>query len=163
MFKHINKDKYMRLEDEIKQSKFNTPYHKLMLNILYTGNWLREQTSVALEPFNLTPQQFNILRILRGQSPGAASIGLLQERMLDKRSDTSRLVERLRQKGLLERNISMSDRRACEVCITDQGLDLLRKIDEIMSAWEGKLVSLTIADVEQMNQLLDKMRDIREI
>lgn len=123
----------MRLEDEIHQRKFSSEMHKLAVNILYTHGWLVSLLSEALKPHDLTLAQFNILRILRGQYPNPATISLLKERMLDKMSDASRLVERLRVKGLVERAVSDRDRRKANVRITPQGLRVLEEIAPIFA------------------------------
>ena len=109
----------MKLEDEIKQKKFNSEFQKLAVNIIYTHSWLTYSQSKIFEQHGITLTQYNILRILRGQHPNPASVNLLKERMLDKRSDASRMVERLRVKGLVKRKICPNDRRKAEVLITD--------------------------------------------
>lgn len=150
----------MRLEDEIHQRKFSSEMHKLAVNILYTHGWLVSLLSEALKPHDLTLAQFNILRILRGQYPNPATISLLKERMLDKMSDASRLVERLRVKGLVERAVSDHDRRKANVRITQQGLRVLEVIgdfEEIMMAMRGRV---SMQDSEHANITLDSLRDI---
>lgn len=114
----------MKLEDEIVQKNFRSEAHKLGVNIIFTFNWVDNFHSCLMKRYGLTSQQFNILRILRGQYPSPANIKLLRERMLDKMSDASRIVEKLRTKGFVERNTNESDRRACDVIITQKGLDL---------------------------------------
>lgn len=93
----------MRLEDEIKQKSFRNEFHKLAVNIIYTHSWLMSKIIYMLSQYDITPQQYNILRILRGQFPSPASVSLLKSRMLDKMSDASRLVDRLVEKGLVEK------------------------------------------------------------
>ena len=153
----------MRLEDEIKQERFASAYHKLVINILFSSNWLREQHTRDLKRYGLTMQQFNILRILRGQAPDPASIGLLQERMLDKQSDVSRLVERLRLKGLVQRKSTEQDRRRCAILITQKGLTLLADIDRNLASWYERLHVLSVREAEQCNRLLDKLRSSSNI
>ncbi len=148
---------YMKLEDEISQPKFKSQYQKAALNIIYTCNWLTSQHSANLKPHGITQQQYNILRILRGQYPKPASIKLLKERMMDKMSDASRLVEKLRLKGLLERKINKADRRNVDVAISQKGLDLLTSLDYLDENFK-KLISLNEKDVDQLNELLDKLR-----
>jgi DNA-binding MarR family transcriptional regulator len=148
----------MRLEDEIKQESFRNEYHKLAVNILFTHGWLMNKIQEILSRFDLTPQQFNLLRILRGQYPSPASISLLKDRMLDKMSDASRLVDRLIQKGLVERKICESDRRKVDVVITKKGLKLLEKIDESDSEMDGYLQNLSESEAKKLNDLLDKLR-----
>lgn len=108
----------MKIEDEIKQSKFHSEYQKLAINILFTNQWLTTNTTKILKPFGISPQQYNVLRILKGQSPNAISVSNIMDRMIDKMSNTSRLVEKLRQKELIERVTCEKDRRQVDVKIT---------------------------------------------
>src|SRR5688500_16480790 len=105
----------MKLEEEIQQSRFRNEYHKVAINITFTHFWLMDQMRQMLKPYGISMQQFNILRILRGQHPKPATINLLKERMLDKSSDASRLVERLKKKGLVERVTCEKDRRSVDI------------------------------------------------
>lgn len=148
----------MKLEEEIKQKKFRNSYHKLAVNILYTHSWLVQRQNVLLKKSNLSGAQYNILRILRGQHPEPASVTLLQERMLDKLSDASRLVERLRAKGLLERKICPNNRRKVEVIISEKGLKSLEEIDKLNDEIDSHLKNLTIKEAELLSGLLDKLR-----
>ncbi len=148
----------MKLEDEIKQSKFKSEYHKLGINIVYTANWLSLQHTQRCKQYDITPEQFNILRILRGQHPKAATVNLLIERMLNKMSNASRLVEKLRKKGLVEREISTEDRRACDVIITKKGLDLLADMDKTEKEWNKSMSHLSEKEAQTINILLDKLR-----
>ena len=148
----------MKLEEEISQKQFRNEYHKAAVNVVYTFNWLNNQNISFFKPLRITPQQFNILRILRGQHPKPATIKLIKERMLDKMSDASRIVEKLRIKGLVERNICSHDRRNVDVCITPKGLDLLAQIDALDDEIDGRLSSLNQEEIRQLNDLLDKLR-----
>lgn len=148
----------MRLEDEIKQESFRNEFHKLAVNLIYTHSWLVSKIQAILSEFDITPQQFNILRILRGQHPSPASITLLKERMLDKMSDASRLVDRLIQKGLVERKVCTFDRRKVDVIITDKGLKLLEEIDKTNEETDSYLKNLTLNEAKKLNELLDKLR-----
>ena len=148
----------MKLEEEIKQSKFRNEYHKLGVNIIYTANWISLLHTQRCKQFDITPEQFNILRILRGQHPKAATVNLLIERMLNKMSNASRLVEKLRKKGLVEREISKDDRRACDVAITKKGLDLLAELDKTEKEWNKMISHLSETEASTLNRLLDKMR-----
>jgi len=148
----------MRIEEEISQEKFRNKHHKSAINIIFTFNWLHQKNMKLLKPFGLTIQQFNILRILRGQYPNPATIKLLKERMMDKMSDASRLVEKLRKKGLVERNVCSKDRRNVDVLITKEGLALLKKIDAKEKEFDKILSNLTSDEMDQLNYLLDKMR-----
>ena len=153
----------MRLEEEIQQKKFRNEYHKLAVNILYTHGWLLNQQATFFKKNKITPAQFNILRILRGQYPEAASINLLKERMLDKMSDASRLVDRLKIKKLVKREVCPDDRRKVEVVITKSGLQLLEKMSELEEHFDFMLKNLNLNEAKLLNNLLDKMRVQREI
>ncbi len=148
----------MKLEDEIKQSKFKNEFHKLGVKIIYTANWLSLHHTKNCKEFDITPEQFNILRILRGQHPNPATVNLLIDRMLNKMSNASRLVEKLRKKGLVERKISKDDRRACDVAITEKGLDLLKEMDKTEKELMKLMSHLSSSEAVQMNKMLDKMR-----
>jgi len=148
----------MKLEDEIKQNSFRNEYHKLAVNLIFTNSWLMSKIYELLDEYDLTPQQFNLLRILRGQYPKPASITLLKERMLDKMSDASRLVERLLAKGMVERKICPEDRRKVDVVITKKGLKLLEKIDKTDNEMDNYLKNLSEVEAKKLNELLDKLR-----
>jgi len=148
----------MKLEDEIKQNSFRNEYHKLAVNLIFTNSWLMSKIYELLDEYDLTPQQFNLLRILRGQYPKPASITLLKERLLDKMSDASRLVERLLAKGLVERKICPEDRRKVDVVITKKGLKLLEKIDKTDNEMDNYLKNLSEVEAKKLNELLDKLR-----
>lgn len=148
----------MGLEKDISQKKFRNETHKLAVNIIYTFNWLNTFNTALLKPYKITMQQFNVLRILRGQLPNPASVKLIRERMLDKMSDASRIVEKLRIKGFIERKISTDDRRACEVVITENGMKLLSNIDKAYVSFDNIFSTLKESEIKQLNTLLDKMR-----
>ncbi|MBC8046976.1 MAG: MarR family transcriptional regulator [Fimbriimonadaceae bacterium] len=148
----------MRLEDEIQQQKFGNEYHKLSVNISYTGSWLSGKHIQFFKKHKLSPQQYNVLRILRGQYPRPASVNLLIERMLDKMSNASRLVDKLCDKQLTNRKVSKKDRRQVDVIITGKGLELLKKLDVELLSIEDELKKLNKAEVTTLNELLDKLR-----
>jgi DNA-binding MarR family transcriptional regulator len=148
----------MKLEEEIKQLKFRNENHKLAVNIIFSHNWLMGLQSEIFNGFGITPNQFNILRILRGQLPKPATINLLKERMMDKMCDASRLVERLRIKGFVKRELSPDDRRRVDVIITDNGLNLLAEIDKFNSKYDNIFQNLSDEEAKLLNELLDKMR-----
>ncbi len=149
----------MKLELEIKQPKFRNEYHKLAVNILYTNGWLVNLYANLFSKYDITSNQFNILRILRGQYPNPATVNLLKERMLDKMSDASRLVERLRIKGFIKRDLKPNDRRCVDVVITDKGLHLLKEIDKLNDKHDSFLKKLSESEAKKLNNLLDKLRD----
>jgi DNA-binding MarR family transcriptional regulator len=148
----------MRLEDEIKQKEFKNEYQKSLVNIIYTFNWLDTKFKDFFKTYDLTSQQFNILRILRGQHPKPCTINLLKERMLDKMCDASRIVERLRVKNLLERTQCPNDRRSVDIIISDKGLKLLELIDNNIEPLHNTLNSLSPEEIKKLNDLLDKAR-----
>jgi len=148
----------MSLETEIKQAKFKSEFQKLAVNIFYTHGWLVSKHAKIFKRFGVTTAQFNILRILRGQHPNSAPISLLKERMLDKMSDASRLVERLKAKGLLTRKICKEDRRRVNVLITKKGLALLAKMDEHDKESESFFSNISKLEAKELNDLLDKIR-----
>lgn len=151
-------DLVMRLEEEIVQRSFKNEYEKAIVNMVFSYNWLVNFHINLLKPYGITIQQYNILRILRGQRSKPATIKLIKERMLDRMSDASRIVEKLRVKGLVERNICASDRRNVDVLITEKGLNLLSEIDKYEDEMEKRLSALNNNEVKQLNDLLDKMR-----
>jgi len=148
----------MKLEDEIK-SNFRNNSHKALVNIYYTSNILGEHFYKMLKKYGLAAPQFNVLRILRGQYPKAASISLIKERMLDKNSNVSRIVERLFNKGLVERKESKSDRRQKDILISKKGLDLLSEMGECEQNEDQLLSNLNEEELQLLNDLLDKIRN----
>jgi DNA-binding MarR family transcriptional regulator len=148
----------MKLEEEIKQSKFRNAHHKAALNLLFTAGWLQGLNNEFFKEFGITGTQFNILRILRGHHPERISGVEIKSRMLDKNSDVSRLLGRLIAKKLIEKAQCPSDKRASDVIITKEGLKLLKKIDDEMDKTDTKLLQLTAAEAKQLSDLLDKCR-----
>jgi DNA-binding MarR family transcriptional regulator len=148
----------MRIEDEIKQKKFKSEYQKILINLLFTGSWISLRESKILKPFGLTLQQYNILRILKGQYPNPATVNLLIERMLDKTSNASRIVDRLVNKKLITRKACPKDRRSVDVLIKAEGIELLRKIEEMQIEEQNEINSLTDSEMKTLNRLLDKLR-----
>ena len=149
----------MKLEDEIQQKKFKSIQQKLMLNLIYTTNWLTAKQDSLFKDSDITVQQYNVLRILRGQYPNPCSIKLIKERMLDRMSDTSRIVDKLFIKKLLQRNECPDDRRSVNVIISDKGLELLKSLDHVDELSKQMLKSLNDQEIETLNTLLDKLRD----
>lgn len=149
----------MKLEEAIHQPKFKDEWHKAHVNVLYTAGWIRQTNMEVLKPFKISGQQFNILRILRGMHPKPASVKLLMERMLDKDSNASRLVDKLLEKGLAERHSCPSDRRKVDVAITGEGLALLEKASEAIERQMNKCLNrLSEQEARLLNELLDRMR-----
>jgi len=148
----------VRLEDEIKQKAFKNPYQKVIVNVLYTGGWMNLIQSGYLKPYGLSLPQYNVLRILRGQYPNPCSINLIIDRMLDKASNASRIVDKLVYKKLADRKTCEKDRRAVDVVITKKGLDLLAEMDKMSDQWEEQFHGITEKQAEKLNELLDKFR-----
>ena len=151
------------LEEDIIQENFVSQYNKAVVNIIYTNGWLAQQHQELFKGYDLTKPQFNILRILRGQYPKPSTVNLLIERMLDKSSNASRIVDRLESKGLVIRKQCPSDRRAVDVFISEDGLKLLEKIDLEMGHWESKIRNLDEEECKTLNQLLDKFRQLPKV
>jgi len=149
----------MKIEDEIK-GRFRNEYHKGLINLTYTAKQLSYEFYQSLKIHGLTEQQYNVLRILRGfRSEAPLSIGFIKERMLDKDSDASRIVDRLFEKGLVSRKENPDDRRQKSVEITEKGLKLLDKMFSCEIKADTLLGNLTIEEVNMLNQLLDKIRE----
>ena len=148
----------MRIEDEIKQPIFRDEYQKAYINLVYTAGWLQLRQAAAFKPFGLTLPQFNILRILRGQHPLPATVALLIDRMLDKTSNASRIVDRLEEKKLVTRTVCPANRRAVDIRITKTGLELLDRIEATGALHSAENAPLNEAELSQLNVLLDKMR-----
>lgn len=130
-----------------------------MLNLIYTTNWLTAKQDSLFKDSDITVQQYNVLRILRGQYPNPCSIKLIKERMLDRMSDTSRIVDKLFTKKLLQRNECPNDRRSVNVIISDKGLELLKSLDHVDELSKQMLKSLSTEEINTLNTLLDKLRD----
>ena len=148
----------MRIDEEIQTTKFEDNYHKAIINIAYTEGWLGNMIRPHFEKYNLTNQQFNILRILRGQYPKPATVNLLKERMIDKRSDASRIVDRLVQKELVSRCTNTKDRRAVDVRISEKGLEILKQMDADFKVKDLLKTNLSLEEAGTLSDLLDKLR-----
>lgn len=149
----------MKLEDAIKQTAFKTEEERLVINLVYTSGWLSSEQNRFFKRFGISSQQYNVLRILRGQFPNPASVGLIQERMLDKMSNASRLIEKLKQKKLVKRSECSKDRRQVDVLITEDGLKLLEDIDMLNGEMHSICNTLNQTEKKKLNELLDKLRN----
>jgi len=148
----------MKIEEEIKQTKFRNPHHKATLNLIYTASWLESKNKDFFKPFGITNQQFNILRILRGQHPNKISGAEIKERMLDRNSDVSRLLDRLITKKLAVKTQCPNDKRAADIAITEKGLHLLKQLDDKMDQTDSSAINLTAGEAVKLSNLLDKCR-----
>jgi len=152
----------MGLEEDIKQGKkFDSDYEKLMVNVMYTNSWLTEQQMAIFKPFGITVPQYNVLRILRGAYPEPCTINSLIERMLDRMSNASRIVDRLESKQFVERKVCIADRRAKDVVITEKGLQVLEAVDAQMNQWVKTFNGIDTKMVEVANSTLDAIREAK--
>ncbi len=149
----------MKIEEAIKQSSFTDDKSKMVVNVIYTSGWLTYQHGSVFKTLDLSMQQYNVLRILKGQLPEAATVNMIIDRMLDKSSNASRIVEKLRSKGLVARKACPSDRRRVDVKITESGQQMLMKATAMMedqSSWIFD--NLDDIEAKELNRLLDKLR-----
>ena len=147
----------MGIDKDIHQTKFRNEFQKAGINLIYTYNWANEKMKDLFEQYDITAQQFNILRILRGAGEPLSTMQIRQ-RMLDKMSDTSRIVDRLLKKDLGKKVVCKSDRRLVDVTITEKGLTLLERMDNHQEEMDSIFKNLSETEANTLNQLLDKIR-----
>ena len=148
----------MSLEQDIKQEKFESEFHKVAVNLLFTSSWLYNINADRLKAHDITPEQYNVLRILRGSHPKALMLAEVTCRMIDKSSNATRLVEKLRLKGLVKREICEGNRRQVDIFITDKGLSILKKVDAEETEWLTTLKNISKTEAMELNRILDKLR-----
>ncbi|MBW3468813.1 MarR family winged helix-turn-helix transcriptional regulator [Arthrospiribacter ruber] len=148
----------MKIEEAIQQKVFKDIYNKAVVNLLYTNSYIVSKQSSLFKPFGLSPEQYNVLRILKGQNGNPITVSSIQERMLNKMSNASRLVEKLKQKGMVVREECPTDRRQVDVKITEDGLKVLEELQEKIHILNRELISLDQSEIELLNNLLDKLR-----
>jgi DNA-binding MarR family transcriptional regulator len=148
----------MKIENEIKQNKFKDEIHKLMVNQLFTGKWVTNLIAKQLKPFGITNQQYNVLRILRGQKDQYISVNAISNRMIDKMSNVSRLIDKLVLKELVIRKINREDRRQVDIAISEKGLSLVQKVESKEDDLKANFNNITNQEAQQLNHLLDKLR-----
>ncbi len=148
----------MGIDKDINQATFRNEYQKAIINLIYTYNWMNEKMKKVLDKEDITSQQFNILRILRGAGKPISTLQI-RERMLDKMSDTSRIVDRLVLKGLAKKSICANDKRLVDVSISTKGKALLEKIDQYDKDMDAIFGNLSDAEAKSLNKLLDKIRE----
>lgn len=156
------------IQTAIQQGRFVNAAHELRANLRFTASWFQEQMGLFLKPYELTPAQFNALRILRGQQriaqeqvgseTGSFSTADLRARMVDRASDTPRLVQRLEASGLVHKKPCDHDGRRVHLTITEEGLNLLAEIDKHMAELDEVMANLSNDEIGQLNRLLDKLR-----
>lgn len=145
------------IEEILHQKKFRNIHEKTLVSLVYTAQLIQHKQQLFFKKFQLTQQQYNVLRILRSQHPNAATVNLIKERMMDRNSDASRIVERLRIAGLVQRLESETDRRSVNVLITKKGLALLERIDKLEEELFSTVKGLNLKEADQFNELLDKL------
>ncbi len=148
----------MGIGEDIKQKSFKSEHSKALINVLYTNAWIAEKHQKLFKSLDLSTPQYNVLRILRGQYPNPATVNLIIERMLDKNSNASRIVDKLELKGLVMRRKCQNDKRAVDVLISQEGLNILSEMDPSLDSMESQLCNLSDEEAIQLNKLLDKMR-----
>lgn len=148
----------MKIEDEIKQKAFKSEFQKAMINIMFSSGWLEHKQTQFFKQWGISPQQYNVLRILRGQNNNPITVASIQERMMDKMSNASRLVEKLKQKNLINRKECKADRRQVDIIITQKGLNLLSDIDNQIHTLEQIMKNITNDEAIELNRILDKLR-----
>ena len=148
----------VKIEEAIKQREFKDPYNKLIVNLLYTNSHIVTAQNSLFKPHDLSPEQYNVLRILKGQNGNPTTVSSIQDRMLNKMSNASRLVEKLKIKGLVKREECVSDRRRVDILITQKGLELLSHLEKQVVDFNRNYVHLNSDDVQTLNDLLDKLR-----
>lgn len=148
----------MGIEKDINQYQFRNDYQKAEVNLIYTCNWINEKIKQIIDEADITTQQYNILRILRGSKHPISTLQI-RDRMLDKMSDTSRIVDRLVKKGLAEKTTCTSDKRLVDICISEKGLALLDQLDIRNGDIDNIMRNLTLEEAIQLSHLLDKVRE----
>lgn len=149
----------MKIEELLKTKDIMSPSKKLALNLIVTANHISDKIQEAIKPFGISSQQFNVLRILRGQKGKPANLSTIQERMVSKMSNTTRLVDKLVEKNLCERIICPSNRRKVEIRITENGLNLLEQIDPIIEKVENDFASkINEKELLSLNTKLNELR-----
>ncbi|PRY86631.1 MarR family winged helix-turn-helix transcriptional regulator [Mongoliibacter ruber] len=149
----------MKIEEAIQQKAFKDIYNKAVVNLLYTQSYIVSKQSSLFKPFGLSPEQYNVLRILKGQNGNPITVSSIQDRMLNKMSNASRLVEKLKQKGFINREECPRDRRQVDVVITDQGMEVLKQLEEKIHSLNRELIQLNEEEIGQLNNLLDRLRE----
>lgn len=148
----------MKIEESIRQSKFKNEFEKANINLLFTANWLNSSVHQLIKVHDISLQQFNILRILRGQKGKPAPLKLLTERMLDKMSNTSRLVDKMLAKGLLKRQTCPENRRQVDIIITEKGMKTCQLVSDVIDKHRNENQKITEKEARELNRILDKLR-----
>jgi DNA-binding MarR family transcriptional regulator len=149
----------MKIEEAIKQGRFGNNFHKAVVNLIYTSNWLRDTQTDIFKKYDILPQHFNALRIIKGRYPKPVSAGEIKDVLLDKASDVTRLLDKLVKQGYVKRQLCEYNRRKMDITITPKGLQLLEELEAPMAAfYEDLATRLSAEDALQLSDLLDKLR-----
>lgn len=150
----------MKIEEAIKQSRFSDNYQKVIVNLIFTGNWIRDEQTRLLKQFDILPQHFNVLRIIKGRYPEPISPGEIKEVLIDKSNDLTRLLDKLERKGLIKRRLCPVNRRKMDITLTSKGIKLTEEttgsIEPFAKSLKGRI---TDKEAETLSKLLDKMRE----
>jgi DNA-binding MarR family transcriptional regulator len=146
------------IEEEIKQKKFKSEKHKAVIQIMFTSGWLYNTQATVLKNYDITPEQYNVLRILRGAYPNPIMLSEITCRMIDKSSNATRLVEKLRLKGMVTRHICENNRRQVDILITQAGLGVLTEIDNAKNGIDSVTKTITETEAKELNRILEKLR-----
>jgi len=149
----------MKIEQVIKQRRpFRNAWQKSIINLIYTSNWVTDRIKQLLKPYGITLQQYNVLRILRGAGE-PISTSVIRERLLDKMADTSRMVDRLYQKGLVDRRVCPNDKRLVDISLSDKGRELVEELEHINAKLDSITGNLSEEEAHLLSELLDKIRE----
>lgn len=149
----------MKIEKAIRQTSFSSSYQKVLINLIYTGNWIRDEQVKIFKQFDLLPQHYNVLRIIKGHMPEPIAPKDIKEVLIDKAGDLTRLIDKLAKKGYVKRNLCPSNRRQMDISMTDKGYELLRTIEAPLQAFTDQLAAnLTPEQAEALSDLLDHVR-----
>lgn len=148
----------MKIGEELKQDKFVNAQQKAHLNTMFTANWLIASVREILKPFEITHQQYNVLRILQGRKQSPCSSDSIKDVMIDKSPDLTRLLDRLIDKGLVSREVCEENRRKLDIRITDKGMELLKTITPRIAVHHRQSKTITDVEATELSRILDKMR-----
>jgi DNA-binding MarR family transcriptional regulator len=148
-----------RIKNEIKQNHFESPQQEAAINLLFTHSFINSQMKKVLKTYNVSPQQFNVLRILRGIFPEKVSSAYIKERMIDKESNITRLIDKLINKQYVSRDICPANRRKMDIAITEEGLTDLKGMDELVKKIDNIFYNIDDDEAVELNRLLDKIRE----
>jgi DNA-binding MarR family transcriptional regulator len=146
----------VKLEEKIKTKGFESELHKVHINILYTAYIIKQRIAVILKPFSVTPEQFNIMRILRGKIDTGLSIKEISSRLIEKNSNVSRIIDKLERKSLAKRERSGIDKREVKIHLTKEGLELINVTSKALSLNQNRILNISEEDAKTLNNIFDK-------